>query len=70
MPNLAENLSENERGPMNDQDLTKTDYDLDRSPVLIEGFSHFLTNPLQNSASCQTSFSDPYTSPMWQHYCT
>jgi hypothetical protein len=27
MPNLVENLLENERGPMNDQDLTKTDYD-------------------------------------------
>jgi hypothetical protein len=26
---------------MNDQDLTKTDYDPDRSLVLIEGLSHF-----------------------------
>jgi hypothetical protein len=42
---------------MNDQDLTKTDYDPDRSLVLIEGLSHFLTNFLQNLASCQTSFS-------------
>jgi hypothetical protein len=41
---------------MNDQDLTKTDYDPDRSLVLIEGLSHFLTNFLQNLASCQTSF--------------
>jgi hypothetical protein len=41
---------------MNDQDLTKTDYDPDSSLVLIEGLSHFLTNFLQNLASCQTSF--------------
>jgi hypothetical protein len=40
---------------MNDQELTKTDYDPDRSLVLIEGLSHFLTNFLQNLASCQTS---------------
>jgi hypothetical protein len=40
---------------MNDQDLTKTDYDPDRSLVLIEGLSHFLTNFVQNLASCQTS---------------
>jgi hypothetical protein len=56
MLNFVENLLENERGPMNDQDLTKTDYDADRSLVLIEGLSHFLTNFLQNLASCQTSF--------------
>jgi hypothetical protein len=37
--------------------MTKTDYDPDRSLVLIEGLSHFLTNFLQNLASCQTSFS-------------
>jgi hypothetical protein len=62
MLNFVENLSENERGPMNDQDhslslsdLTKTDCDPDRSLVLIEGLSHFLTNFLQNLASCQTS---------------
>jgi hypothetical protein len=36
--------------------MTKTDYDPDRSLVLIEGLSHFLTNFLQNLASCQTSF--------------
>jgi hypothetical protein len=72
--NFVENLLENERGPMNDQSLTKTDYDPDRSGpmndqsltktdydpdrslVLIEGLSHFLTNFLQNLASCQTSF--------------
>jgi hypothetical protein len=34
MQNFVENLLENERdprsGPMNDQDLTKTDYDPDR----------------------------------------
>jgi hypothetical protein len=48
---ILENLLENERGPMNDQDLKKTDYDPDRSLVL----SHFLTNFLQNLASCQTS---------------
>jgi hypothetical protein len=61
MLNFVENLLENERGPMNDQDLTKTDYDPDRSLVLIEGLSHFLTNLtnfLQNLASCQTSFRD------------
>jgi hypothetical protein len=58
MLNFVENLLENERGPMNDQDLTKTDYDPDRSLVLIEGLSHFLTNFLQNLASCQTSFTD------------
>jgi hypothetical protein len=34
MLNFVENLLENERGPMNDQDLTKTDYDPDRSLVL------------------------------------
>jgi hypothetical protein len=56
MLNFVENLLENERGPMNDQDLTKTDDDPDRSLVLIEGLSHFLTNFLQNLASCQTSF--------------
>jgi hypothetical protein len=55
MLNFVENLLENERGPMNDQDLTKTDYDPDRSLVLIESLSHFLTNCLQNLASCQTS---------------
>jgi hypothetical protein len=54
MLNFVENLLENERGPINDQDLTKTDYDPDRSLVLIEGLSHFLTNFLQNLASCQT----------------
>jgi hypothetical protein len=43
---------------MNDQDLTKTDYDPDRSLVLIEGLSHFLTNFLQNLASCQTSLNN------------
>jgi hypothetical protein len=39
MLNFVENLLENERGPMNDQDMTKTDYDPDRSLVLIEGLS-------------------------------
>jgi hypothetical protein len=53
MLNFVENFLENERGPMNDQDLTKTDYDPDSSLVLIEGLSHFL----QNLASCQTSLS-------------
>jgi hypothetical protein len=56
MLNFVENLLENERGPMNDQDLTKTDYDPDRSLVLIEGLSHFLTNFLQNLASCHRAF--------------
>jgi hypothetical protein len=41
MLNFVENLLENERGLMNDQDLTKTDYDHDRSLVLIEGFLSF-----------------------------
>jgi hypothetical protein len=36
--------------------VTKTDYDPDRSLVLIEGLYHFLTNFLQNLASCQISF--------------
>jgi hypothetical protein len=40
---------------MNDQDLTKTDYDPDRSLVLSRVSSHFLTNLLRNLASCQTS---------------
>jgi hypothetical protein len=61
MLNFVENLLENERGPMNDQDLTKTDYDPDRSLVLIEGLSHFLTNFLQNLTSCQTSLKVKYT---------
>jgi hypothetical protein len=34
MLNFVENLLENERGPMNGQDLTKTDYDPDHSLVL------------------------------------
>jgi hypothetical protein len=33
MLNFAENLLENKRGPMNDQDLTKTDYDPDRGSL-------------------------------------
>jgi hypothetical protein len=33
MLNFVENLLVNERGPMNDQDLRKTDYDPDRSLV-------------------------------------
>jgi hypothetical protein len=61
MLNFVENLLENERGPMNDQNLTKTDYDPDRSLVLIEGLSHFLTNFLQNLASCQTSLIEEMT---------
>jgi hypothetical protein len=48
---------------MNDQDLTKTDYDPDRSLVLIEGLSHFLTNFLQNLASCQTSLTTVQDGP-------
>jgi hypothetical protein len=56
MLNFVENLLKNERGPMNGEDLTKTDYDPDRSGP-VEGLSHFLTNFLQNLASCQTSFS-------------
>jgi hypothetical protein len=37
MLNFVENLLENEKGPMNDQDLTKTDYDPDRGSL---SFSH------------------------------
>jgi hypothetical protein len=36
--------------------MTKTDYDPDRSLILIEGLSHFITNFLQNLASCHTAF--------------
>jgi hypothetical protein len=49
MLNFVENLLQNERGPMNDQDLTKTDYDPDHSLVLIESLSHFLTSFIDNS---------------------
>jgi hypothetical protein len=69
MLNLVENLLENKRGPMNDQDLTKTDYDPDRSLVLIEGLSHFLTNFLQNLASCQTSFRMPFRLLLFVSLC-
>jgi hypothetical protein len=55
MLNFVENLLENERdprsGPMNDQDHSLSLSDPGRSLVL----SHFLTNFLQNLASCQTS---------------
>jgi hypothetical protein len=57
MLNFVENLLENEKGsrsgPMNDQDHSLSLSDPDRSLVL----SHFLTNFLQNLASCQTSYS-------------
>jgi transposase len=56
MLNFVENLLENERdprsGPMNDQDHSLSLSDPDRSLVL----SHFLTNFLQNVASCYTAF--------------
>jgi hypothetical protein len=55
MQNFIENLLENERdprsGPMNDQDHSLSLSDPDRSLVL----SHFLTNFLQNLASCHTA---------------
>jgi hypothetical protein len=55
MLNFVENLLENERdprsGPMNDQDHSLSLSDPDRSLVL----SHFLTNFLQNLASCHTA---------------
>jgi hypothetical protein len=58
MLNFVENLLENERdprsGPMNDQDHSLSLSDPDRSLVL----SHFLTNFLQNLASCHTAFSE------------
>jgi hypothetical protein len=56
MLNFVENLLENERDPrsrpMNDQDHSLSLSDPDRSLVL----SHFLTNFLQNLASCHTAF--------------
>jgi hypothetical protein len=56
MLNFVVNLLENERdprsGPMNDQDHSLSLSDPDRSLVL----SHFLTNFLQNLASCHTAF--------------
>jgi hypothetical protein len=55
MLNFVVNLLENERdprsGPMNDQDHSLSLSDPDRSLVL----SHFLTNFLQNLASCHTA---------------
>jgi hypothetical protein len=39
--------------------MTKTDYDPDRSLVLIEGLSHFLTHFLQNLASCHNRVIQP-----------
>jgi hypothetical protein len=61
MLNFVENLLENERdprsGPMNDQDHSLSLSDPDRSLVL----SHFLTNFLQNLASCHTAFSCQHT---------
>jgi hypothetical protein len=68
MLNFVEGLLENERGPMNGQDLTKTDYDPDRSLVLIESLSHFLTNFLQNLASCQTSLTK--NTEIFASYCS
>jgi hypothetical protein len=38
--------------------MTKTHYDPERSLVLIEGLSHFITNFLQNLASCNTAFTN------------
>jgi hypothetical protein len=56
MLNFVENLLENETdprsGPMNCQDHSLSLSDPDRSLVL----SHFLTNFLQNLASCHTAF--------------
>jgi hypothetical protein len=43
MLNFVENLLENERGPMNDQDLTKTDYDPDRSGGSLSFSNKFTT---------------------------
>jgi hypothetical protein len=58
MLNFVVNLLENERdprsGPMNDQDHSLSLSDPDRSLVL----SNFLTNFLQNLASCHTAFND------------
>jgi hypothetical protein len=61
MLNFVENLLENERdprsGPMNDQDHSLSLSDPDRSLVL----SHFLTNFLQNLASCHTALIQSYS---------
>jgi hypothetical protein len=58
MLNFVVNLLENERdpraGPMNDQYHSLSLSDPDRSLVL----SHFLTNFLQNLASCHTALRD------------
>jgi hypothetical protein len=56
MLNFVENLLENEREPrsgsINEQDHSLSLSDPDRSLAL----SHFLTNFLQNLASCHTAF--------------
>jgi hypothetical protein len=56
MLNFVENLLENERGPMNDQDLTKTDYDPDRS-FSNKFFTKFsiVSNKIKK-ANCETIF--------------
>jgi hypothetical protein len=59
MLNFVENLLENERDPrqdQNDQDHSLSLSDPHRSLVL----SHFLTNFLQNLASCHTAFKETY----------
>jgi hypothetical protein len=38
--------------------MTKTKYDPDRSLILIEGLPHFITNCLQNLASCHSALSE------------
>jgi hypothetical protein len=62
LTNFLQNLLENERdprsGPMNDQDHSLSLSDPDRSLAL----SHFLTNFLQNLASCHTAFTIACTS--------
>jgi hypothetical protein len=66
MPNFVENPLENERdprsGPMNDEDHCLSLSDPDRSLVP----SHFLTNLLQNLASCHTALND-YFSNIFAH---
>jgi hypothetical protein len=51
--NLLENLRDPRSGPMNDQDHSLSLSDPDRSLVL----SHFLTNFVENLASCHTALS-------------
>jgi hypothetical protein len=52
-------MRDSRSGPMNDQDHSLSLSDANRSLVL----SHFLTNFIQNLASCQTSFINHFVGP-------